>query len=108
MSRIKHNGRWPAIANAVPSLSAAAMAFQEKPGIANSATPSALSGFWRCLRDQVIPETPYPASSGRRTRSGRTSRQSSPSNSAENWAGDIFITPSCALGQTNFAPSRRL
>ncbi len=37
----------------------------------------------------------YPASSGRRTRSGRTSRQSSPSNRAENCAGDIFITPSC-------------
>lgn len=50
----------------------------------------------------------YPASSGRRTRSGRTSRQSSPSNSAESWAGDIFITPSCTWGQTNFASSRRL
>jgi len=74
----------------------------------NPATPSALSGFWRCSMDQEFPETPYPASSGRRTRSGRTSRQSRPSNSAENCAGDIVITPSCALGQTNFAPSKRL
>src|SRR6056297_2896025 len=60
---------------------------------------------------QIIAESlcrSYTASSGRRTRSGRTSRQSRPSNSAENCAGDIFITPSCALGQTNFAPSRRL
>ena len=44
----------------------------------------------------------------RRTASGRTSRQSSPSNSAENCAGDIVITPSRIAGQTNFAPSRRL
>tara|TARA_R110000737_G_scaffold160047_2_gene187735 strand:- start:3606 stop:4049 length:444 start_codon:yes stop_codon:yes gene_type:complete len=45
-----------------------------------------------------------PASSGRRTRSGRPRRQLRPSNSAETCAGDILITPSCALSQKNVTP----
>src|SRR3546814_17344611 len=36
------------------------------------------------------------------------SRQSSPSNSAAAWAGDIRITPSRTPGQTNLPPSSRL
>ena len=50
----------------------------------------------------------HPASAGRRVRSGRTSRQSSPSNNAANCAGDNRITPSRTPGQTNLPPSRRL
>ena len=40
--------------------------------------------------------------------SGRTSRQSNPSNKAANIAGDIRITPSRSCGQTNLQPSSRL
>ena len=50
----------------------------------------------------------HPASRGRRLRSGRTNRHSSPSNRAANWVGDIFITPSRTCGQTNLQPSSRL
>ena len=50
----------------------------------------------------------HPASSGRRTRSGRTNLQSSPSNKAANIGGDIRITPLRSWGHTNFEPSRRL
>src|SRR5271168_248216 len=50
----------------------------------------------------------YPASCGRRLPSGRTRRQSNPSNKAANMAGDIRITPSRTCGQTNLQPSSRL
>ena len=50
----------------------------------------------------------HPASCGRRTRSRRIRRQSSPSNNAANIAGDIRITPSRTCGHTNFEPSSRL
>src|SRR3954453_22328110 len=50
----------------------------------------------------------YPAVCVRRASSGRTNLQSSPSNKAANIAGDISITPSAIVGQTNLQPSRRL
>ncbi|MCG2643615.1 hypothetical protein L6639_30920, partial [Bradyrhizobium sp. WYCCWR 12678] len=50
----------------------------------------------------------YPATCGRRASSGRTNLQSNPSNKAANIAGDIRITPSAIVGQTNLQPSRRL
>jgi hypothetical protein len=55
---------------------------------------SSKNGDSRALSD-------YPAASGRRARSGRTSRQSTPSNSAANCALDMRITPSRTCGQTN-------
>ncbi|MFK4627647.1 hypothetical protein ACVL91_000078 [Bradyrhizobium elkanii] len=50
----------------------------------------------------------YPATCGRSASSGRTNLQSSPSNKAANIAGDIRITPSAIVGQTNLQPARRL
>ena len=50
----------------------------------------------------------HPAASGRRACSGRTNRQSSPSNKAASCAEDIRITPSRICGQTNLLPSSRL
>ena len=49
-----------------------------------------------------------PASRGGFTRSGRTNRQSRPSNKAANIAGEIRITPSRTCGHTNLQPSSRL
>lgn len=48
----------------------------------------------------------YPAACGRRASSGRTNLQSRPSNKAANIAGDMRITPSVIVGQTNLQPSR--
>jgi len=49
-----------------------------------------------------------PASCGERRRSGRTSRQSRPSNKAANCAAESRLTPSRSRGQTNLPPSSRL
>src|SRR5690606_32603262 len=49
-----------------------------------------------------------PASCGRRLPSGRTRRQSRPSNKAANCARDLRIPPSRARRQTNLLPSRRV
>ena len=62
----------------------------------------------RDMVDDAVASRAYPATSGRRARSGRTSRQSSPSNSAASCADDIRITPSRTCGQTNLPPSSRL
>lgn len=60
---------------------------------------------------KIAPESicrSYPAAWGRRASSGRTNLQCSPSNRAANIAGDMHITPSAIVGQTNLQPSRGL
>jgi hypothetical protein len=49
-----------------------------------------------------------PAMRGRRLRSGRTSRQSSPSKSAANWAGDIPHHPVAHLRPDELRPLQAL
>ena len=68
---------------------------------ARASASMGLSESWSTLFDQQkqgfpAPRRPHPAASGRRARSGRTSRQSSPSNNAASCADDIRITPSRA------------
>ena len=74
--------------------------FKHRPrvGAMRGAEPESL-----CRSDKL-----YPASCGRRLPSGRTRRQSNPSNKAANIAGDIRITPSRTCGHTNLQPSSRL
>lgn len=53
-------------------------------------------------------QRPARTACGRRVSCGRTNLQSSPSNRAANIAGDMRITPSAIVSQTNLQPSRRL
>src|SRR5699024_5852912 len=50
----------------------------------------------------------HSAAAGRGTRRAIIRRQSSPSNSASNWARDSRITPSCTADQVKLPCSRRL